>query len=171
MTKDARVELPPANEPEPVKAETYCIRGETVAVGGALEWILGILAGRFARSLARMAGQKWDDLKKHIETQSLDSGLRKEIGAVGNYFAPRNLAAHAAMVIIGIGESTQIIRLFDHGQRPVEQVTLDELRAECATAREGYEAIQAIGRALDDGQPSVLAGMNQVPRAILLGRT
>ena len=171
MSGDAHVTLPPTPDSGQLKARIYQIRGETLAVGATVEWILGKLAQAFAGSGQDRARDRWDDLKTHIKAQDhLASELRAEMLDVGEYFRPRNLAAHAPMVIVGVGSSVQILRLRERGPRAVEIVTEDQLQAECARARKGHAAIQAIGRGLDDREPAVLGRASPVLRGIVLGR-
>lgn len=154
-----------------VKAEVYSLRGETVSIGGMVEWVIATLASRFARSKKKNSRAQWNDLKRHIKSKGLKEDLRDELGDVNGHFKPRNLAAHAGIVIAGVAETTQIFRLYrDKKDFQVELVTADELREETATARAGYDAIRAIGRALDDDDPAVLADMNDLAKGMLLDR-
>ena len=128
MVTDANMQVPPPGDTEPVKAEVYCIRGETVSIGGAMEWIIAELARRFAHTTEKKPKRQWGDLKRYIKTEGLNPALQDELGDVTGYFRPRNLAAHAGVMIVGVAEATQIFRLYrDKGIPQVELVTLDEL--------------------------------------------
>jgi len=154
-----------------VKSEVHCILGETISIGGHVEWIIATLAHRFVGSSAKRTNRQWEDLKRHINEEGLKPGLQKEVEAMGNYFKARLLAAHAATITTQIDETIQIFRLYHHNDAPqAESTTLDKLHKETAAARAGYEAIQTIGRALDDDDPAVLADLGVIPRAILLNR-
>lgn len=155
-----------------VKAEVYRLRGETVSIGGMVELLIAILANRFARSKKRKPRAQWKDLKGYIKSAGLTQDVREEVGRVNDCFQPRNLAAHAGVIIGGVAETTQIVRL-DRDKRDlrVDLVTLESLQEEVAAARAGYDAIRAIGRALHEHQPEVLADMDDLTRAMLLGGT
>ena len=171
MGKDARVEVPPPGESDQVKAEVYRIRGETVSIGGSVEWVIGTFARKFAASTQMETGRLWEDLKGYISQEGLNSRLQPELAAVAGFFTPRNLATHGAIIIAQVGQTSQIFRLYhDSGEPQAGIVTLEELRAESAAARAGYEAIHAIGRELDDNDPAVLVGTNVIMRAMLLDR-
>jgi hypothetical protein len=72
---------------------------------------------------------------------------------------------------VQIGESTQIFRMHYDGSTPkVKIITIEDLKGEAAKARAGYEAAQAVGRALDDDQPTVLGELNPLAKAMLIGR-
>ena len=154
-----------------VKSEVHRILGETISIGGHVEWIIATLARRFVGSSAIRTNRQWEDLKRHINEEGLKPGLQKEVEAVGKYFKARLLAAHAATITTQIGETTQIFRLYRHDDKPqAESTSVEKLREETATARAGYEAIQVIGRALDDADPAALADLGVIPKAILLNR-
>lgn len=170
-TNDAHVQVPTPAIDVDVKAEVHRLRGETVSIGGMVEWIIATLASRFAQSKKKSPRAQWNDLKRHIKSTGLKEDLRPDLGSVNDYFQPRNLAAHAGIVMTGVGEATQIFRLY-RAKRDlrVDLVTLESLQEEVATARAGYDAIRAIGRALDDDDPTVLADMNDLAKGMLLGR-
>jgi len=171
MANDARIQLPPPGNSDPVKTEVYRIRGETVSIGGSVEWIIGTLAWEFAGSTRKGTKHQWENLKAYIMSQGLNASLQPELVAVAGYFSPRNLATHAAIVIAQTGETSQIFRLYHRsGQPRADLVTLDDLRADCAVVRAGYEAMQSIGRALDDDDPAVLSRTNRIAKAMLLSR-
>jgi hypothetical protein len=65
---------------------------------------------------------------------------------------------------------TKVLRLNRRRTPDVELVSLDQLRAEVAVVRRAWEAFGTIGRALDDEDPTVLAGWNQMRRAVLIDR-
>jgi hypothetical protein len=154
-----------------LKVEIYSLRGETVSVGGMAEWIIATLASRFEQSRRKNPRAQWTDLKRHIKSKGLNVDLQRQIADVTRYFEPRNLAAHAGMIVTGVAEATQVFRFYrDKGKLRVELVTVDKLEEELAAARVGYDAIRAIGCALDDDDPAVLADMNDLTKGILLGR-
>lgn len=168
----AEVRVPAPAPTGDLKAEVYRLRGETVSIGGMVEWIIATLAGRFTQSKKKNPKGQWNDLKRHIESTGLKEGTRAELGSVNDYFEPRNLAAHAGVIIIGVAEATQIFRFYRaKGDLRLDLVTLESLQEEVAIARAGYEAIRAIGRTLDDHQPEVLADMNDLAKAMLIDRT
>ena len=168
MSNDAEVTVSPPGDPDPIKTETYLLRGETVSIGGTLEWILQNLARRFSKSESTKPSRLWDDLKSYITASGLNPELQSEIRAVSEYFRPRALAAHASLAFAAIGSSIQIWRLFENDGPQLESVTLDQLRAERSLARDGYSAMQAIGRTLDAHAPEVLGDLNVFLRSMLL---
>lgn len=88
---------------------------------------------------------------------------------MAEYFRVRELAVHGATIVVGVAESTQIFRFFyDGNQHKMELVTLDDLARETQVARSGFEAVQAIGRALDSNDRSVLRDMNSIAKAMLI---
>ena len=169
-TTDADVQVPaPAAEPD-LKTEIHRLRGETVSMGGMVEWIIAVLAGRFARSKKVRPRAQWNDLKRHIKSEGLKPELIAELQDVDGYFRPRNLAAHAGILITGTAETTQIFRLSqDKRDLHVDLITMESLHEEVATARAGYEAIRAVGRTLDEHQPDVLGDTDALTKAMLLG--
>src|SRR5262245_23159445 len=77
-------------------------------------------------------------------------------------FNPRNLAAHAAMMIVNVGDTTQLLRLYREGEESkTDEVTIERLRADVRHVRSAYAAIQAIGDALHRAQPRVLTDKRQ----------
>ena len=71
----------------------------------------------------------------------------------------RNVAAHAGTVVSHVGDATQIWGVYYDGQaHKVETITMEDLKREARIARDGYEAAQTIGRALDDDRPGVSDG-------------
>ncbi len=139
-----------------------------------VELLIATLASRFAQSKKKNPRAQWNDLKPYIKSKGLKENLRDELGDVNGYFKPRNLAAHAGIIIAGVAEATQIFRLYrDRSGLQVDLVTVDKLGEETATARAGYDAIRVIGRALDDDDPAVLAAMRAHPlgqKAAIIGR-
>jgi hypothetical protein len=136
-----------------------------VTVGGQLEWALDKIASRFARSTKKKPKRQWKDLKRFIRDEGV--GVKpKHIEAVGNYFGPRNLAAHGWIFYSGVAGTTQIHRFSRDGG---ESLTLDDLEDEVKTVRKGFDSLQAIGRALDDHDSSVLADVDPLLKSVLLG--
>jgi len=171
-TRNDHVQVPVSAPTADVKVEIYRLRGETVSIGGMVEWIIATIAGRFAQSKKKNPKAQWNDLKRHITSIGLRKHLQAELGSVNDYFKPRNLAAHAGILITGVAGTTQIFRFYrDKADLRVDLVTLESMQEEVAIARAGYEAIRAIGRTLDDRQPEALADMNDLTKAMLLGRT
>ncbi len=154
-----------------VKSEVHRILGETISIGGHVEWIIATLARRFAGSTKSRAGFQWEDLKIHIVSKGLKPTLQNELEAVTKYFKARNRAAHAAIITTQIGETTQMFRLYYEGDEPqAKQASPESLQEGKATVKAGHDAIQTIGRALDDEDPAALADLGTIPRAILLNR-
>ena len=171
MANDARVSLPGPVSTGPIKDQMYRLRGEIVSIGGTVDWIVHRLADVYAGSSQPSTKRRWDELKGHLKERGLTGSLQDELQAVALYFRARELAAHAATIIAQVGESTQVFRLYyDRSSHEVELITLDDLKEESLQARRGYEALQAIGRALDDDEPGVLLGMGSLPKAMLIGR-
>ena len=142
-----------------------------MSIGGTVDWIVHRVADLYAGSTQPTTKRRWDELKEHLQERGLTGSLQAELQAVALYFEARELAAHAATIIAQVGESTQVLRLYyDNSSHEVELITLDNLKEESLQARRGYEALQAIGRALDDDQPLVLSGMGPIPKAMLIGR-
>jgi hypothetical protein len=170
--KEAQVPVPAASNDLDVEAEIYRLRGETVSVGGMVELLIATLARRFAGSKKKRSRAQWKDLKGYLKSTDLQKGLQDELAGVNRYFKPHNLAAHTAMILTGVADATQILRL-DRAKRGfrVESVSLDELEEEVVIAQGASEAIRAIGRTLADHQPEVLADMDDLTKAVLLGST
>jgi hypothetical protein len=173
VADDVTIHLPEPEPTGPIKDQMYRYRGETVSVGGGAEWIIYRLADHFAGPTQGNtdAGRRWEDIKEYLRARNLTASLQPQIRAVTEYFNARNLAAHARTVVAQVGESTQIFRLRGRSTQNVEIITIEDLKGEAAKARAGYEAARAVGRALDDDQPTVLAGLNSFAKAMLIGRT
>ena len=71
-----------------VKAEVHRILGETISIGGHVEWIIATLARRFAGSSAIGTKRQWEDLKSHINEEGLNPGLQKELEAMAKKLEP-----------------------------------------------------------------------------------
>jgi hypothetical protein len=100
----------------------------------------------------------------------LDQAVLGELAAVDEYLKIRNRAAHAITMVAHAGESTQIMRFYYEGSGlSGGEVTLDDLRREAQIARAGHNALRAVGRALHQDQPAVLAALGVVNRMLLLG--
>ena len=170
--KETRVQVSTPQAEEDVKAEVYRLRGETVSIGGMVELLIATLANRFALSKKKKPKAQWKVLKNYIKSAGLEQDLQAEIGRVNDYFRPRDLAAHAGMIISDVAETTRILRLDrDKENLRVDLVTLESLQEEVTVAQAGFDAVRAIGRALHDHQPEVLADMDDLTRAMLLDTT
>jgi hypothetical protein len=165
------IRLPEPEPTGPIKDQMYRYRGETASVGGTMDWIIRRLAEQFAGSTQPTTDRRWRDLKGRLRERGLTDRLQRQLHAVAEYFEARDLAVHAATLVVQIGESTQIFRMHYDGSTPkVKIITIEDLKGEAAKARAGYEAAQAVGRALDDDQPTVLGELNPLAKAMLIGR-
>lgn len=171
MANDTNNDVPgPVDE---IKDTVYRYRGEGVSIGGTLEYIVRRLAYEFAgvADAWLSSSKRWEKVKSYIKSRDLTDELQLELAAVAQYFKARQLAAHAATLIGQAGNSTQIFRMYyDGANHQMNIVTVEDLRQEVAEIRAGYEAIQAIGRRLDDDRPEVLRDWGEIPRAFVLGR-
>lgn len=174
MTQDATVRLPAAEPTGATKQVIYEYRGEIVSVGSMMDWIINRLSIAFevaGDEPQPSTARRWTELKKYLKSRGLTHKLQPELAAVAEYFKVRELAAHAATVVATVSESTQIFRLFYDGPtHRIDVASIEELRSEVATARAGHEAVQAIGRVMDDDRPEVLAGTSPLPKMMLIGR-
>jgi hypothetical protein len=151
----------------------YRYGGEGVSIGGAVEYIVRRLADEFvdAGDARLPPSRRWKQVKSYIKSRDLTDRLQSELAAVARYFQARQLAAHAATIIGQVGGSTQVFRMYYDGPDPeVHIITVENLEQEVTEIRAGYEAIQAIGRILDDERPEVLRDWGAIPRAFILGR-
>jgi hypothetical protein len=162
-------------EPDPpgsTKDQIYRSRGEAVTIGGAAEWTIHQLSTHFAGSTLdpKATEGRWEEIKAELSDRQLTDGLQRELAAVDEYLKIRNRAAHAITMVAHAGESTQIMRFYYEGSGlSGGEVTLDDLRREAQIARAGYNALRAVGRALHQDQPAVLAALGVVNRMLLLG--
>ena len=154
---------------DPVKTALYLLRGEIVSVGGAVEWTIGHLSAAFAGPSQGGAKRQWGDVKRTVRSIGLLPRLEGQVQEVGHYFGLRNLAAPSMTNALQVAEATQIIRVANGGQS-VEMISLAELGAERDQVRRSHQALQEIGRALDDAEPGCLAHLNSILRMILMGR-
>jgi hypothetical protein len=164
------IDLPEPEPTGPIKDQMYKCRGETVSIGAALEWIIHRLADEYVgpADRDRPTARRWDDLKRYLVARELTGRLQPQLQAVAEYFTARNAAAHAPTVVVQVGESTQILRLYYGGLTTrVDPIAIEDLRSEAAQARAGYKAAQAVGRAVDGDRPAVRAGLGHVARTIL----
>jgi hypothetical protein len=169
---DMTIHLPSPEPTGPLKDQMYRYRGETVSIGATMDWVIRRLAAEFAASSQPTTARRWEDIKRYLRELGITQTLQRELQAVAEYFKAREMAAHAATVIVQVGEASQIFRLYYDGPtQKVDSITTEDLKDESALARTGYAAAQAVGRALDDEQPQVLAGLNSIVKALLIGRT
>lgn len=152
----------------PTKETVYQLRGEAVAVGGAVEWRIHHLAQLFARSEEADTSRQWSDLKQHLRDRGLTDALQVELAAVAAFNAARNSAAHSYEIVIP--GPTKVLRVNRRRTPDVELTSLDELHGEVVVVRRAWEAVGAIGRSLDDDDPRVLADWNEMRRALLIDR-
>jgi hypothetical protein len=169
---NATIRIPEPEPTGPIKDQMYRYRGEAVSIGGAMDWIIWHLATRFAGSKQPTTSRRWNELKADLKVRNLTNKLQQELSAVATAFDARVKATHAITLPVQIGESTQILRLyFDRDTPQGDQVTIEDFRQEATDARKGYQAVQAVARALDQDQPSILAGASGLARAMLIGTT
>lgn len=172
MPNDATVHMPPPEPSDPIKQAVYQCRGEAVSIGGTLDYIVRRLTDEFVGTGDPRAStaRSWKALKVYINDRGLTDALQPQLAAVAHYFRTRQLAVHGATMIAHVSESTQIFRMyFDGPDHKMEIVTLEDLWREVAVIRAGYEALQAVGRALDNDRPEVLRDWNELPKAMVLG--
>ena len=152
----------------PTKEAVYQLRGEAVSVGGAVELRIDHLARLFAGSVDADTGRQWSDLNRHLRSRNLTDTLQVEMAAVAAYYTARNAAAHSYVIIVP--GPTKVLRLNRRHDSGVESVSLDQLRDEVTVVGRAWEAVGAIGRALDDDDPRVLAHWGSLHRALLIDR-
>jgi hypothetical protein len=156
---------------EQSKDDYYRLRGHTVSVAGRVEWVVYQLAVAFAGSTQRDTSRQWDDIKAELTRRGLQFRLQPELARVAAYFDPRNHAAHATYVFFPKGAELGMVRLNRSQHDPAELMSLAVLDAEYATVDAALTAVMAVAQALDDDDPSVLAGSNLFVRAMLMDRT
>jgi hypothetical protein len=172
MADGVTIHLPEPEPTGPVKDQMYRYRGETASVGGTMDWIIRRPAEQFAGSTQPTTERRWRDLKAHLRERDLTDRLQQQLHAVAEYLQVRDLAVYAATIVAQVAESTQVFRLYyDGSTSKFERVTIEDLKREAAKARAGYDPAQAVGRALDDDRPAILAGLSPFARAMLIGRT
>ena len=168
---DAVINMPEPPPTGPVWEQVYRYRGESVSIGGAMDLIIRVLAEEYAGSDdPRLdTSRRWDEVKRCLRERGLTNGLQPELEAIAEYFKVRRLAAHGAIFVAQVGTDSSIFRVWYDGPTfQSDQVRIEDLKREAAMARKGYEVCRAVGRALDDDQPAVLAGMNQIRRFMLM---
>lgn len=162
-----------ADEIAAMRAAAYALRGESVSVGGAVDYAIrrmsdAIVIGPIPAT--EPSARRWSRIKHYINSRGLTDGLQAELQAVATYFQARQLAAHGRIVILCAGETVQIFRTFIDGyELIVEAVTLDQLQNDVAMVRGGWDALQFLGRTIDCDEPMIFQHWGDIARWSVIG--